>query len=214
MKNNDEKHDVKSVMNTQKLSRKEATLARTELILVSAMEVFSECGFYEADVDEIAHRANVGKGTVYNHFGNKRKLFLSVVEWGPGALNDKILTAVENIKGVKNQIQKALRVYFEFFEDHQNFFRVFVQERGNFREKTEKRFTRKYFSHLHLLENTIKRGIESDELKRLDPHQCAILLIGMSNALIYEWFCKKMAGRLTDRITIVEEIFLYGLIKQ
>jgi len=201
-------------MNSKKLSRKEATIARSEVILVSAMEVFSEYGFYEADVDEIANRAKVGKGTVYNHFGNKRKLFLSVVEWGLETLNDKILTAVENITGVKNQIQKALRVYFEFFEHHKNFFRVLIQERSNFREKTEKRFTKKYFSHLHLLENAIKEGIESDKLKRVDPHQCAILLIGMSNALIYEWFCKKMDVRLSDRITIVEEIFLNGLIKQ
>jgi len=201
-------------MNTQKLSRKEATLARTEVILVSAMEVFSECGFYEADVDEIARRANVGKGTVYNHFGNKRKLFLSVVEWGLETLKDKILTAVGNITGVQEQINRALFVYFEFFEHHKNFFRVLIQERSIFRERVEKKFTEKYFAHLHLLENAIKKGIESGEMKKVDPHQCALLLIGMSNALIYDWFCKEMDGRLSDRITIVEEIFFNGLIKQ
>ena len=201
-------------MNAQKLSRKEATIARSEAILESAMDVFSERGFYETNVDEIAHRANVGKGTVYNHFGNKRKLFLSVIEWGLETLKGKILTDVENITGVKNQIQAALRVYFEFFEYHKNFFRVLIQERSNFREKTEKRFTKKYFTHIHLLENAIKRGIESEELKIVDSYQCAILLIGMSNALIYDWFCKGIDGKLTDRITIVEEIFFSGLLKQ
>jgi len=205
--NPNKKFEVKLVMNSQKLSREEATKARSETILQVGMEVFSECGFYEADVDEIAHRANVGKGTVYNHFGNKQKLFLSVVEWGLETLKDKILTAVEDITGVKNQIQAALRVYFEFFEHRKNFYRVLVHEKSNFREQMEKRFTKKYFSHLHLLENAIKRGIQSGELKRVDPHQCAVLLIGMSNALIYDWFCKETDGKLTDRITTVEEIF-------
>lgn len=201
-------------MNSQKLSRKEATIARSEAILVSAMEVFSESGFYKADVEEIAERANVGKGTVYNHFGNKEKLFLSVVEWGLENLNEKIIAATKNLGNFQEKIHTALLVYFEFFENQKNFFRVLVHEKSNFRERTEKRFTKKYFAHLHLLENTFKRGIETGKLKRVDPYQCAVLLIGMSNALIYDWFCKETDGKLTDRITTVEEIFFGGLLKQ
>jgi len=201
-------------MNSKKLSRKEATRVRTETILHAAMEVFSERGFYEADVEEIAERANVGKGTVYNHFVNKQKLFLSVVEWGLENLKETILARTESLGSFQERIHSALRVYFEFFENRKNFFRVLIHEKSNFREKTEKRFTKKYFAYLHLLENAIKRGIESDELKRVDHHQCVTLLIGMSNALIYDWFFKETDGKLTDRITIVEETFFNGLLKQ
>jgi len=201
-------------MNAQKLSRKEATIARSEAILKSAMDVFSECGFYEADVDEIAHRANVGKGTVYNHFGNKQKLFLSVVEWGIKSLEEKIIASIENLESFQEKIHIASHIYFEFFENQKNFFRVLVREKSNFREEMEKKFTKKYSIHLHILENEIKRGIESDELKGVNPHQCAVLLMGMYNALIYDWFCMEMDGKLTDRIAIIEELFFSGLMKQ
>ena len=201
-------------MNSQKLSRKEATIARSEAILESAMDVFSERGFYEADVGEIAERANVGKGTVYNHFENKQKLFLSVVEWGLETLKEKIINETRDLLNFKDKINTALYVYFSFFEYRKNFFRVLIYEKSNFREQMEKRFTKKYFTHLHLLENAIKRGIELDELKRVDPHQCAVLLLGMSNALIYDWFWNEMDDKLTDRITIVEELFFSGLMKQ
>jgi hypothetical protein len=40
-------------------------------ILRVAMEVFADEGFHGADVQVIAHRAGVGKGTVYRHFGDK-----------------------------------------------------------------------------------------------------------------------------------------------
>ena len=145
-------------MNSQKLSRKEAVIARSEAILRSAMDVFSECGFYEADVDEIAHRANVGKGTVYNHFGNKQKLFLSVVEWGFETLKEKILNETRELLNTRDKISTALYVYFSFFEHKKNFFRVLINEKSNFREQMEKRFEKKYFTHLHLLENVIKKG--------------------------------------------------------
>jgi len=201
-------------MNAQKLSRKESTVARSEAILKSAMEVFSEYGFYEADVDEIAHRAKVGKGTVYNHFGNKQKLFLSVVEWGIESLEEKIKASIENLESFQEKIHIGLLIYFEFFETRKNFFRVLVREKSNFREEMEKKFTEKYSIRLHFLENDIKRGIELNELKRVNPHQCAVIFMGMCNALIYDNFFMEMDGKLADRIAIVEELFFNGLMKQ
>lgn len=198
-------------MSSEQTKRDKAIQLRSDLILRMAMEVFSEKGFYEADVEEIARRANVGKGTVYNYFGNKQQLFLSVVEWGLETLKDLILSATKEKSTFKEKIHKALYTYFEFFEHRKNFFRVLVHEKSNFRENTEKKFTKKYFFHLYLLEEAIQKGIDSCELKRIDSHQCAVMLIGMSNALIYDWFYREIDSRLTDRAVRVEEMFFNGI---
>ena len=198
-------------MSSEQTKRDEATQLRSDLILQMAMEVFSEKGFYEADVEEIALRANVGKGTVYNHFGNKQQLFLCVVEWGLESLKDLIISATKEKSTFKEKINIALYTYFEFFEHRKNFFRVLVHEKSNFREHSEKKFTKKYFSHLYLLEEAIQKGIDSCELKRIDSHQCAVMLIGMSNALIYDWFYRELNGRLIDRAVRVEEMFFNGI---
>ena len=42
-------------------------------ILEQAIHTFAEQGFRDADVQLIADRAGVGKGTVYRYFGNKKK---------------------------------------------------------------------------------------------------------------------------------------------
>lgn len=50
-------------------------------ILAAARQVFGELGFERASVDLIAARAGVSKATVYNHFQDKKALFVaSVVE--------------------------------------------------------------------------------------------------------------------------------------
>lgn len=55
--------------------------AKRRQILGGAREVFGELGFERASVDLIAARAGVSKATVYNHFADKRALFVaSVVE--------------------------------------------------------------------------------------------------------------------------------------
>lgn len=49
-------------------------------ILEAATRVFLREGYERASVDEIAAEANVSKRTVYNHFSDKRELFLATME--------------------------------------------------------------------------------------------------------------------------------------
>jgi TetR/AcrR family transcriptional repressor of mexJK operon len=48
-------------------------------ILAGARHVFAELGFERASVDVIAARAGVSKATVYNHFQDKKSLFVACV---------------------------------------------------------------------------------------------------------------------------------------
>ncbi|HET7824898.1 MAG TPA: TetR/AcrR family transcriptional regulator [Anaeromyxobacter sp.] len=59
----------------------ESIPAKRRQILAGARQVFGELGFERASVDLIATRAGVSKATVYNHFQDKKALFVaSVVE--------------------------------------------------------------------------------------------------------------------------------------
>ena len=53
---------------------------RAALILGAAQEVFTERGYYDASIDEIAARAGIAKGTVYLHFASKEDLLVALVE--------------------------------------------------------------------------------------------------------------------------------------
>lgn len=52
---------------------------KRDAIIAAALAVFSDEGYSAASVDAIAARAGVSKPTIYNHFGNKERLFLAVV---------------------------------------------------------------------------------------------------------------------------------------
>ena len=64
------------------LSRRDRErLARREAMLDAALAVFSEKGYGGASVDEIAERAEFGKGTIYNYFpGGKDELYFALFE--------------------------------------------------------------------------------------------------------------------------------------
>ncbi len=52
----------------------------TGAILRSALELFTEKGFHAATIAEIAARAGVAKGLIYNYFRSKDDLLLAIVE--------------------------------------------------------------------------------------------------------------------------------------
>ncbi|AGP55055.1 TetR/AcrR family transcriptional regulator [Streptomyces rapamycinicus] len=54
--------------------------AKRQAILEAAVAVFLREGYDRASVDAIADEARVSKQTVYNHFGDKERLFIAAVE--------------------------------------------------------------------------------------------------------------------------------------
>ena len=69
-------HDVQ-----ERIPRRERErLLRRQEILQAARVVFARKGFSAAKLEDVAERAEFGKGTLYNYFTNKEALFHSVLE--------------------------------------------------------------------------------------------------------------------------------------
>jgi TetR/AcrR family transcriptional repressor of mexJK operon len=70
--------------------------AKRAAIVEAAKRVFLREGFARASVDVIAAEGGVSKQTVYNHFGDKERLFFAVIEsvqGGPAADQERALDA-------------------------------------------------------------------------------------------------------------------------
>jgi AcrR family transcriptional regulator len=66
-------------------------------IVDAALEVFARVGFANANLDVIAASAGVAKPTIYNHFGDKEKLFRAVIFETSAEISEKNLRAVESL---------------------------------------------------------------------------------------------------------------------
>lgn len=78
------------------LSRRERRVAaRRAQILDAAAAVFSLNGYENATTREIALRADLSEGTLYNYFKNKHELFVGVAD----AFADTLVAAIDAISG-------------------------------------------------------------------------------------------------------------------
>jgi AcrR family transcriptional regulator len=66
-------------MSKEPTRRERRAAERRERILRAAAEVFAEKGFHRATTKEIADRADVAEGTIYNYFENKDALLVAII---------------------------------------------------------------------------------------------------------------------------------------
>lgn len=112
-------------------------------ILGAATTVFAERGFAAADVQDVADKTGVGKGTVYRYFPSKEELFLAAVDHGMRNLKTAVDDAAAKSKKPLEQIAEGVLAYLKFFDEHPEIVELLVHERALFRDRK----TPTYFVH-------------------------------------------------------------------
>jgi AcrR family transcriptional regulator len=106
---------------------------RRAQILDTAAKVFAGFGFAATDVQVIADRIGVGKGTVYRYFPTKEQLFLAAVERGLQELTTEMDRVIDDpIDDPVEQTRRAVRAYLTFFHRRPEMAELFIQERAAF----------------------------------------------------------------------------------
>jgi AcrR family transcriptional regulator len=108
---------------------------RRSAILKVAASLFARHGFTTTDVQWIADRLKISKGTIYRYFPSKEKLFLAVVEQGMSQARCHIDEARRAARDKVDEIRAAVVAYLQFFKDNPQLVELFVQERAEFKDR-------------------------------------------------------------------------------
>jgi len=102
--------------------------ARKQSILQAAIEVFSKGGFRNSSISEIAKRANVAEGTIYQYYKNKEDLFFSIPIQKTIQFREEVDLHLQGITGTFNQIRKFMWYYLYFFKTNPEYGRILMLE--------------------------------------------------------------------------------------
>lgn len=97
-------------------------------ILSAAAVVFSQKGFHQAKMDEIAARAGVAKGTLYYNFSSKSKLFSATVTEGIDAIIDKIRVQLDSDMPFAEHFRKLIQCNVALYLQYSDLARIVFNE--------------------------------------------------------------------------------------
>jgi TetR/AcrR family transcriptional regulator, repressor of fatR-cypB operon len=169
------------------LSRRERErIMRREAMLEAARAVFAEKGFTNATIEEVAHRAEFGKGTVYNYFEKKEDLLFAIID----EMHDEVCALIDTSFAPENNEGKTFRetfrdfieAFFGFFAKRQDLLIIAMKEVQTlvFSDEHEKAVYLMQQSNrvVEALVVPLQRAIDAGRLKPLDPVSMAHTIFG------------------------------------
>jgi AcrR family transcriptional regulator len=104
--------------------RDEARALFRNAILEAAGAVFAERGFHRARIQDVAARARIGVGTVYNHFDEKEDILRALLEERMEGLVEQLERRSDDPSGFEAGLTARIERTLHYIETHRAFFTV------------------------------------------------------------------------------------------
>jgi len=139
-------------------------------ILTAAIKLFSEKGFEETSIEELARAAGVGKGTIYGYFRTKQEIFLAFCEEEIEYVFTRLEQEGDPAAPLLDQIVFLSMCQFDFVTQNREFGRLFCREMAYPREKNLEASSEINARYLSKVMEIIIRAKQHGELKaEADP---------------------------------------------
>lgn len=186
-------------------------------ILQAAYEVFSEKGFHNASISDIAREAGIAKGSIYDYFHSKDDLFLSLLDFVLAEFFEEFATHPE-IEDPAEQLEHVLLEGMAVYEKWDSILRFLISFWGmSLGSKTDAIIQKKLhdsFEHnRNWIEKIYLRGVKQDQFRKLDPAYVGTTLMAMGEFIPMQWLIDKKAFSLQAAGKTAFDIFIQGILK-
>ncbi|MGA1875652.1 MAG: TetR/AcrR family transcriptional regulator [bacterium] len=203
-------------MEEQKLTRKEREILRhRDQVLEVALELFSERGYYNVSMQEIAQKAEFAIGTLYKFFRNKEDLYKALIMDHVDKFHTALMKALEEGEDEYSKLMNFIRVKGELFMSHMRVIRLyFAEARGisfNVEAGLEAEIRKMHRDFLENLADVLRSGIKKGIFRKLDPKAMAISLDSLTNAFRFSWSDNAYGLPYEKNIQAIRDIFFKGI---
>ncbi|MBN2313212.1 MAG: TetR/AcrR family transcriptional regulator [Sedimentisphaerales bacterium] len=203
-------------MATKRLSRKERDrLRHRQEILSKALKLFTERGFHNVSMQQIAEASEFAVGTLYNFFENKESLFDELMRMCEERIIEALVAVLDAPGTEVDRLTRYIRYAPDMIEVHAPFIKLFVSELGTRGVKLSQNRDKEHFDSMIYarLEQLLADGIRKGHFRPVDPAITAKALSSISETLALEMadrFDKNEAKEIFDKI---EHLFIGGLLR-
>jgi len=188
---------------------------REKQIKEAALKLFSDKGFHNTTVTQIAEAAGLGKGTIYWYWKSKEDLAFSLVS---DMLQDfaLLIESARDAEGpviarLENLVARVAKLYYRETDYLRLLWKFRVDRSYIFSEEYTEKVASYYVRMREALESMVEEGISNKELRRVDPKRMAFILLGIAEGLELEWLENEEELSMRDALIEVMGIVIAGV---
>ncbi len=180
-----------------KLTRKEREkLRKNQEIIEASIRVFSEKGFYEATMHDIANAVEMGVGTLYQYFKSKDDLYYNAILYKLNEFHNFYEEKLHDKFGLLETVSAMIIAWVEYFGTNNDFFAIVFSEwinvKKTFARKLKKRLTNDFLEKYDEIIRLMEKGKQTGEIKNgVDIGILSSMIFGAIQHIIHMGAMKK-----------------------
>jgi AcrR family transcriptional regulator len=156
-------------------------------ILDAALNIFSNKGYYDTKLDEIAEEAQSSKGSIYFHFPNKEKLFIALVDQFSDVLERNVKQAIEDEAQGMVRVQIALKSVLDTFGKYRRPAKILLVQAVGLGTVFEKKRMQATDRFADLIQIYLQEAIDIGEIEAVDTEVVSHAWMGAIYNVVIQW---------------------------
>jgi TetR/AcrR family fatty acid metabolism transcriptional regulator len=188
---------------------------RKQQIMQAAIEVFGKGSYQNANIAEIARKAGIAEGTIYQYFKSKQDLFFSIGLERTKDFCREIDLNLEGAAGALEKIRRLVWYYLHYFKTNPDYVRSLMLEMRVSRDFVKSRTHRSFRAFSRQMLQILMEGQEEGVIRNdVDVYLAQHLLLGTLEHIVTRWLLKGEKYDLLQRHEQVTELILNGICGQ
>lgn len=200
--------------NLQKNRKEMEKEARKKDILEEAARLFSEKGYHEVKVDEIAEKVGLSKGTIYLYYENKEALFHSIILEKTKILELQLESSIKTEESFIRSLESFVHTFLTFFNENESFFKIAHSEKIRISDEGHHRMKehgmKAFQTNFDIMIKLIKFGQAQKLIRKGDPEIYTKMIRGLINSFTFHRIFWGSRYTIDEETKQIIDIFLYG----
>ena len=199
-----------------KRTKENADITRQQL-LESALRVFSEKGYAATRLSDIAVAANVTRGAIYHHFGNKKELFIALFRNRSDPYFQIVSEILSSDLPSIEKFQKLITTLLKKFEGDELFQadnRLRMQHNGSITDikKIKGAFEEDIKRLFTMAEKAVQAGQQTGEIRNdLAASDIVVFLFALLRGIAGILEGRNLKQAIIGKAEVMTELFLEGI---
>lgn len=185
---------------------------KRDAIIAAAVQVFSDKGYHHARMEEIALRAGIGKGTVYEYFDSKLHLFQAVMENSVELYYESVAPISGDSLTFTERMCRLIEGHVRFCQENREWTRIVFWDTDIFDQELKEWTFAMRKEKERRMQDIIEEAIARGELRQVDSHLLTLMVAGVLGSL---WGPITLDGWSVDARELAEntvDIIMNGII--
>ena len=185
-------------------------------ILQAAIKVFSEKGFYNSRVSEIAKEADVADGTIYLYFKNKDDILISLFEEEFGKFVRNMQAELGKEKDPLQKIRRFAIIHLSLVTKHPHLGEVMGVEVRQSTKFMKEYVNQPFIEYLNIVRAVVIEGQERGIFRKdLTPGVMKRAFFGALDEMARYWVLSTKKKHSIDQAAIqISDVFIRGMLTE